>query len=193
MKNTFKLFLISSIFLLSLAFESKAQLSYYSINLTTNNNTVAQKNTGVLLTTASNIVLVDTIQILNNAATNATVTLYDNGYGATGAQGSLGSNWFANVYAYTNYSSYLTNITNLVITTSGVTNYFTNRVLFVQGTTVAANNITNCPVIWSAPMVANTAQTWTNLNLVFTKGVLAQCNTNGGINITIGYRTLFAP
>lgn len=193
MKNTFnKLFLISSLFLLSLAVESKAQLSYYSITITTNNlltEPLGHSNNAVVLTASNNVVLLDSLTVNNGSTTNITLFFVD----APGAVGGYGRAWYTNAYAYSNIITYNTNILSTIITTTGVTNYITNRFLYSTYTVVPEYTISRYPTQYIATVGASATATWTNLGLVFTRGVAIMNRSNVNSLVTIGYKTLFQP
>lgn len=139
---------------------------------------VANAQITVVSNNVSDGVFINRAIVLNSlvltTTTNATLKIYD---GAT-----------TNVIgAYTNYTVFVTNqVTTLVSPTTGVTNLFTNTVLYtlVQAQAQTTNDVT--PLI-STFITANSVPLVLNTPLSFTKNMTIDVDT-GGVNIIANYR-----
>lgn len=122
--------------------------------------------------------LVNEACVLNNiqllSATNAIIRIYDGAI--TNAVG-----------AYTNYTVFSTNLVTTFITTTGLTNTFTNTVLFTSATAVAAAT-NNTPPIITLVVPANSITPITfNGPIAFTKN-LTLSNDVGIVSCVINFR-----
>lgn len=129
-----------------------------------------QLSTNSLLTIP---VTVSTIQVSASSSNAATVIFYDTAYGS-------------NVYAVAENitrSNYVTNMVSTYVTTTGVTNYLTNRVLYTASVTNAANANTPLPASATFTVPAGLTTTFP-VELVFSRGVLVKANTNVTVNVT---------
>lgn len=89
--------------------------------------------------------------------------------------------------SYVSRSTYISNIVNNYTTTTGITNYTTNRVAYtLTVTNAAATNTLPVAAVWSIP--ANT-EIVLDVDLKFSKGIVVNANTNATVNIV--YYPLF--
>lgn len=141
----------------------KAEAASISANYTT-------LSTNILLSTPATV---STIQVSASSSNAATVIFYDTAYGS-------------NVYAVAQNitrSNYVTNAVSTYVTTTGVTNYLTNTVLYTASVTNAANANTPMPAAATFTVPAGLTTTFP-VELVFSKGILVKVNTNATVNVT---------
>ena len=122
--------------------------------------------------------LVNEAIVLNNlqllSTSNTVIRLYD------GALTNI-------VGAYTNYSTFSTNLVTVNVTTTGITNTFTNTVLYTlaQAVTAATNNT---PPIATVLVPANpTVPVILNGPIIFTK-YMTLSNDSGTVSAIVNYR-----
>lgn len=120
--------------------------------------------------------LVSTVTLLTTNALGTMVHFMDN---------ATASNVYTN-NAYTNRVVYTTNLVNNYVTTTGVTNYFTNRVQ-ISATTVAPAATNNLPyvAVFYVPG-PNLPQVFT-VDSIFARGIVIS-NSTAGLTISANYR-----
>ena len=149
-------------------FTSLLLLATLSLHAGVLSTTWTTNQTKLILTNQTQIS--EVILVGGSAAT--TLSFYDNGTAST---------TFTNG-AYITRSYYTTNIAANYVSNNGITNYITNSVLFTYTNTVAASTNT-LPIQASFAVPAGEVVGPVKVDLLFAKGVVAVCPTNGTLII----------
>lgn len=140
----------------------------------------AQQVTSTNLHLADTYILLSTPKVVNSitlmSLTNQIVRVYDN----------ANTNLFHAHGAYTNFVTYNTNIVTSYVTTTGLTNTFTNTVLWTTSSAVAAGSNALAPVFTYAVPAGNIPVTFMD-SAIFSRGV-AVSNMSTNISIIINHR-----
>lgn len=144
---------------------------------TTNSNNGLR--TGGAFIMISNDCVITGIQVSSDDAN--TLRFFDN----SGTYGYTNYVWGV----YTNWSSYATNQTVTYVTSTGLTNYYTNIGIYSYAVSVPAGSNT-LPVLYQVALPASTVGSMVNVSIPISQGV-AVFQSGSNATVTVRYRPLY--